>query len=231
MIGWLAKRSRLFARDRRGAVAIEYAMLLPVLLLFSFGILEVSLCMVSLVTLEGGLKQASRFGITAALPTDADVAAVATQIPTAFAGKDNRIKMIMAILNQSTLDLIDLNTATISTQTFNSFSTVATGEPYTDTNLNGQWDPGESFSDTSCPPNGIRDGPGAASGGSGSAGDAGASGAIVVYTVTYNWRIMTPIVGKFLGQPDPGNAGKYIIPMSAQMVVKNEPAVSGNFCK
>jgi hypothetical protein len=149
--------------------------------------------------------------------------------------------MIMAILNQNTLDLIDLNTATITTQTFNSFSAVANGEPFTDTNGDGIWQgpnsgvpgvpaAGESFSDTNC--NGVRDGPGAASGGTGAAGDAGAQGSIVVYTVNYNWRIITPLVGKFLGKPDPNNAGKYIIPMSAQMVVKNEPAVSGSsFCK
>jgi Flp pilus assembly protein TadG len=233
MIGWLAKRSRRFARDRRGAVAIEYALILPVLLLFSFGILEISLCMASLVTLEGGLKQASRFGITSQLPADSvftNDPALAAQVPAAFAGADNRTKMIMAILNQNTLDLIDLNTATITTQTFNSFSAVANGEPFTDTNNDGIWESGEPFSDTNC--NKVRDGPGAATGGTGGSGDAGAQGSIVVYTVNYNWRIITPIVGKFLGQPDPSNAGKYIIPMSAQMVVKNEPAVSGSsFCK
>jgi len=232
MIGWLAKRSRRFARDRRGVVAIEYALLLPVLLLFSFGILEVSLCMASLVTLEGGLKQASRFGVTSQLPTDAQITdpAIAPLIPTAFSGSDNRTKMIMAILNQNTLNLIDLNTATITTQTFNSFSAASTGEPFTDTNNNGTWDAGESFSDTNC--NGVRDGPGAASGGAGAAGDAGAAGAIVVYTVNYNWRILTPMVGPFLGQIDPSRPGHYMIPMAAKMVVKNEPSVSGStFCK
>jgi len=234
MIRWLAQRSRPFARDRRGAVAIEYALLLPVLLLFSFGILEVSLCMASLATLEGGLKQASRFGITSQTPDDsvftANSGALAAQVPAAFAGRDNRIKMIMAILNLNTLNLIDLNTADIKTQTFDSFSQVKTGEPFTDTNNNGIWDPGEPYSDTNC--NKTRDGPGAASGGSGSSGDAGASGAIVVYTVTYNWRIITPLVGKFLGIPDPANPGRYMIPMSAKMVVKNEPSIAGSsFCK
>jgi Flp pilus assembly protein TadG len=228
--GWLARRTRRFARDGRGAVAVEYALLLPTLLMFSFGIMEISLCMASLVTLEGGLKQASRFGVTSQTPSDADVVPYAPLVPTAFSGKDNRTKIIMAILNQNTLDLIDLNTATISTQTFSSFSSVATGEPYTDTNNNGVYDVGEPYSDTNC--NKTRDGPGAASGGSGAAGDSGLSGSIVVYTVNYNWKILTPIVGKFLGKPDPGNSGKYIIPMSAQMVVKNEPSVSGSsFCK
>jgi hypothetical protein len=40
------------------------------------------------------------------------------------------------------------------------------------------------------------------------------------------------MVGPFLGQPDPSRAGRYMIPIKAQMVVKNEPAVSGStFCK
>jgi Flp pilus assembly protein TadG len=128
------------------------------------------------------------------------------------------------------LDLIDLNTATITTQTFTSFSAVANGEPYTDANLNGVWDAGESFSDTNC--NGVRDGPGAASGGGGASGNVGTSGNIVVYTVNYNWKIITPMVGPYLGQVDPSRPGKYMIPMSAQMVVKNEPNLSGSsFCK
>jgi hypothetical protein len=243
MIGWLANRSRLFARDRRGTVAIEYALILPVLLMFSFGIMEISLCMASLVTLEGGLKQASRFGITAQTPSDDDIAKVASEVPTKFNGRDNRTKMIMAILNQNTLNLIDLNddATDIKAQTFDSFSAVGTGEPFTDTNGDGIYQgpnsgvpgvpvTGEPFSDTNC--NGVRDGPGAASGGSGDASDTGVSGSIVVYTVTYDWHILTPIVGQFLGEPDPKHAGKYIIPMSAQMVVKNEPNVSGNsFCR
>jgi Flp pilus assembly protein TadG len=230
MIGWLAKKTRHFTRDRRGAVAIEYAFILPVLLLFSFGIMEISLCMASLVTLEGGLKQASRYGITSQLPSDADMAKYTPFVPTAFAGSDVRTKMIMAILNQNTLNLIDLNTATISTQIFSSFSTSSTGEPFTDTNNDGLWESGESFSDTNC--NGKRDGPGASGGGAGAGGSVGGSGDIVVYKVSYSWKIMTPLVGQFLGQPDPAHAGHYIIPMSAQMVVKNEPAVSGSsFCK
>jgi hypothetical protein len=205
--------------------------------LFSFGILEVSLCMASLATLEGGLKQASRFGITSQSPDDsvftAGGGALAAQVPTPFASADNRTKMIMAILNLNTLNLIDLDTADIKTKTFDSFSAVQTGEPFDDTNNNGVWDPpgspglplGEPYSDTNC--NKTRDGPTP-----GVVGDAGAAGAIVVYTVTYNWRVITPLVGKYLGIPDPTRPGRYMIPMAARMVVKNEPNISGSsFCK
>jgi Flp pilus assembly protein TadG len=244
MSGWLGKKSRSFARDRRGVVAIEYALILPVLLLISFGIMEISLFMASLVTLEGGLKQASRFGITAQSPSDADVAKVAADIPTKFAGRDNRTKLIMAILNENTLDLINLNdTATdISATVFDSFSAAGHGEPFTDTNgdgirqgpnsgLPGVPITGEQYTDANC--NDKYDGPGEAptSGGGGAAADTGAPGAIVLYTVTYNWHIITPLVGQFIGKPDPSNPGRYIIPMSAQMMVKNEPNVSGaSYC-
>jgi Flp pilus assembly protein TadG len=221
MIGWLAKRWRPFARDRRGAVAVEYALILPVMLLFSFGILEVSLCMASLVTLEGGLKEASRYGITSQSTPPADI----DKVPNAFkVGNDNRLMSIGYILNQNTLDLIDLNEATITTQVFSSFSAIKDGEQFTDTNANGHYDVGEPYFDANC--NGVRDGAGASGSG------VGASGNIVVYTVNYNWKILTPIIGQWLGRPDPNNAGKYIIPMSASIVVKNEPALSGaSFCK
>jgi len=202
---------------------IEFAFVFPIVLLLTFGIMEISLFMVSLVTLEGGLKEASRYGITSQSPTAAQMALIQNQIPSSFSGADDRTKQIMAILNQSTLDLIDLNTATVTTKVYTSFSVVKNGEPFNDVNLNGVYNVGEPFSDMNC--NGTRDGPGESSNGVGAAGN------IVVYTVTYNWRVLTPMVGKYLGIPDPNAAGRFIIPMSASIVVKNEPAVSGSsFC-
>lgn len=222
MTGQFSKASfRRFARQGEGATMIEFALIFPIVLMISFGILEISLCMASLVTLEGGLKEASRYGITTQSTAPPDV----NKVPTAFkVGNDNRLMTIGYILNENTLDLIDLNTATITTQVYSSFSAVQDGEQYNDVNLNNQYDVGEPFSDTNC--NGVRDGPGAASTGIGAAGN------IVVYTVAYNWRILTPIIGQWLGKPDPNNAGRYIIPMSSSIVVKNEPNLSGSsFCK
>jgi Flp pilus assembly protein TadG len=224
MTGHSSKASfRRFARQGQGATMIEFALIFPIVLMITFGIIEISLCMASLVTLEGGLKEASRYGITTQSTTL--TSAQQDMVPTAFkVGNDNRLMTIGYILNQNTLDLIDLNAATITTQVYSSFSAVKDGEPYTDTNLNNAYDIGEPFSDTNC--NGVRDGAGAASSGIGAAGN------IVVYTVAYNWRILTPIIGQWLGQPDPNNAGRYIIPMSSSIVVKNEPNLSGSsFCK
>jgi Flp pilus assembly protein TadG len=214
-------RLRRFARSGEGATMIEFALIFPIVLMITFGIIEISLCMASLVTLEGGLKEASRYGIT----SQSDAPPDATKVPTAFkVGNDNRLMTIGYILNQNTLDLINLDQATITTNVYGSFSAIKDGEPFTDTNANGIYDAGEPYSDMNC--NGSRDGAGAASAGIGAAGN------IVVYTVNYNWKILTPIIGQWLGKPDPGSPGRYMIPMSASIVVKNEPNLSGStFCK
>jgi Flp pilus assembly protein TadG len=225
-----ASRLRRFVRQSEGATIIEFALIFPIVLMITFGIMEISLCMASLVTLEGGLKEASRYGITSQSTAPPDI----TKVPTAFkVGNDNRLMTIGYILNINTLDLIDLNTATITTAVYSSFSAVKDGEPFTDLNSNGTYDgpgspgvpaAGEPYSDMNC--NGSRDGAGASGAGVGAAGN------IVVYTVNYNWKILTPIIGQWLGKPDPQNAGRYMIPMGASIVVKNEPQLSGStFCK
>ena len=221
-------RLRRFARNGEGATVIEFALIFPIVLLITFGTIEMSLYMFSLVTLEAGLKQASRYGITSQNPgayfDDPMHADDLAKVPTKFkAHNDPREMMIGLVLNQYTFDVIKLNDADIHTQTYGSFILVKDGEPYTDTNANGQYDSGEPFQDIACPHNGVRDGPGA-----GATESIGASGAIVVYTVTYNWKVMTPMVGQFLGKPDPNAAGRYIIPMKASMVAKNEPNLSGS---
>src|SRR3954468_24413677 len=118
MTGHFAAKLRRFGREAKGATMIEFALVFPVVLMMSFGIMEISLCMASLVTLEGGLKEASRYAITSqsTAPPDANL------VPTAFkVGNDNRLMTIGYILNQHTLDLIDLNQATITTAVFGSF--------------------------------------------------------------------------------------------------------------
>jgi Flp pilus assembly pilin Flp len=222
MTGQFSAKLRRFARNSEGATIIEFALIFPIVLLFTFGTMEISLYMASLVTLEGGLKEASRYGqITSQAPGAVDL----TQVPVPFKTNpaDLRMATIGLILNRYTLDLINLDNATVTTQTFDNFMLAKDGEPYSDLNGNGQWDPGEPWQDIACPiGNGVRDGP------KSTGNSIGGAGAIVVYTITYSWRIMTPIVGQYLGKPDPNAPGRFIIPMSATIVVKNEPAVSGS---
>ena len=222
-----------FARNTEGAMMIEFAFIFPIVLMLTFGVMEISLYMVSMVTLEGGLKEASRYGITSQNPGALSVADLA-QVPTAFkATNDPRTEQIGLILNQYTLNLIDLDKAGVDYKTYDSFMLIKDGEPYTDMNGNGQYDgpssglpgipvTGEPYQNIACPLNSVRDGP------KDTGSSVGVAGQIVVYIITYNWKVMTPIVGQWLGRPDPMNAGRYIIPMKATMVVKNEPALSGS---
>jgi hypothetical protein len=232
--GALLRRLR---RSKDGTAAIEFALILPVLMTLSFGIMEISLCMASLVTLEGGLKQASRYGITDQVQGDLTNGQLG-QVPEPFkdgSPPDPRKEMIGLILNQNTLNLINLDDAEVDISTFDSFSAIKNGEPYTDLDGNHAYSPdydngkdkngnplpkGEPYSDLNC--NGQWDGPGASGSGP------GASGAIVVYTVKYDWKILTPFVGPLLGTL---KNGQYVIPLSASVVVKNEPTLAGStFC-
>jgi Flp pilus assembly pilin Flp len=242
-----AVRLRRFARNGEGATIIEFALIFPFVLLITFGIMEISLYMVSMVTLEGGLKEASRYGITGQTGTHP----AANLVPTAFkSATDTRLETIGMILNQHTLDLINLNNADVKVEIYDSFSATKNGEPYTDlpniptngTPPNGHYDPpgtpgtplipagqpgagtpgGEPYSDMNC--DGSWTGPGKSGTGPGAAGN------IIVYNIKYDWQVLTPIIGKFIGTPN--GSGGYKIPMAATMVVKNEPALSGSsFCK
>jgi len=241
MTGQFSAKLRRFARNSEGATIVEFALIFPIVLMMTFGTMEISLYMASMVTLEGGLKEASRYGITSK-PQSALTGTEKTEVPLAFKDDDNpRLEMIGLILNRHTLNLIDLDKAEVDEEIFDSFSVVKDGEPYNDLadhpNVgnppNGKYDgpgtagfppDGEPFSDMNC--DGVWTPKGPKGTGPGAPGD------IVAYTVKYNWKVLTPIVGQFLGKPDPDAPGRFIIPMTATIVVKNEPNVSGSsFCK
>src|ERR1700754_5068031 len=94
---------RRVARETQGATMIEFAFIFPIVLMLTFGILEISLCMASLVTLEGDLKQASRYGITSQ-PQGGLNADQRKLVPISFkkTPENPRLEMIGVSLNQNT---------------------------------------------------------------------------------------------------------------------------------
>ncbi|MER2519496.1 MAG: TadE/TadG family type IV pilus assembly protein [Bdellovibrionales bacterium] len=44
---------------------------------------------------------------------------------------------------------------------------------------------------------------------------------IVVYTVTYPWKFLTPMIGELIGTQDTG--GNWVVNLQSQIVVRNEP--------
>ena len=176
--------------DERGVAAIEFAMVLPLLCLLTFGVIEMGMILATLTTLEGGLKEASRYGITGQSPND-----------------QTRIERIRAILDHHTLNLVDFDEAVFTVKTYPSFSGVGQPEPYSDSNGDGEYTEGETYTDINKE--------GSWSADQGAAG-AGMGGEVVSYTVTVPYHIMTPFAGELIA--DDG-----ILPLAATIVVRNEP--------
>ena len=129
------------ARDQRGSAAFEFAYALPIIATAVVGLLELSMIMFVSALMEGGLRDASRFAITGAVP----------------AGM-SREQAIVNIVNDRTLGLLELTTADVSLRVYTSFDQVGQSEPLTvDVNGNGCYDPGNSYTDVNGNGNGSWD--------------------------------------------------------------------------
>lgn len=180
-----------FRRAERGAAAVEWAFIGPVLVLLLLIFIELCLMMFTHQMVEGGVRDASRWGITG--QTDG--------------GGLTREQYVAKVIKENTMGLIDDSDITVTTKVYPTFSDVGKGEPFTDANGNGKYDPGESFTDINT--NGVWDSDQGATG-------AGGGGDIVQYKVEYKWTVFSPIL-----QPFAGPGGKFTFETS--VVVKNEP--------
>ncbi|MBI1273961.1 MAG: pilus assembly protein [Alphaproteobacteria bacterium] len=174
----------------RGSTAVEFAFIAPVLFSVMLGTIEVSMIMFVQHQLEGAAYNASRTGKTGYKE----------------AGK-TQTETIKAALIKHLSNVIDTDEITISSEAYTTFSKVGQPEPYVDANGNGHWDTGENFTDVNG--NGTYDTDQGKTG-------AGSSSEIVVYTIGYPWKIMTPLMSEIFG-----NNGDY--PLEAKIVVRNEP--------
>ena len=117
-------------RDRRGSAAVEFALMAPVLILTITGIMEVSMVLAVSSLMEGGLRDAARFGITGYTPPGV-----------------TREEQIRNIIGKATVGLIDMNQANIQTLVYPSFGDIGQPEPWDDQNSNGTYDVGEPYTD------------------------------------------------------------------------------------
>jgi len=180
-------------RDRRGASALEFAIGGPVLLLAMVAVMELGTVMFMNSALEGGIRDAARFGITGFVP--------------AGTTREDAIRSIVA---EHTYGMVDAAALDIQFTIYPSFGTIGAPEPYDDTApANGSYDQGENFQDING--NGQWDADMGAAG-------SGGPGDIVVYTVRYNWPLMTPVFTSFVAEGG-------TLPLEASVAVRNEPFI------
>ncbi len=171
-----------------GVATLEFAMIAPVLLLLMMGIVEFSLVTFTMSVMEGATSYTARYGKTGYT-----------------AAGSTREEQIVANIENRTGGLLDPDNIDISTQVYSAFDNVGDPEPFTDTNNNLTYNVGEPYSDINGNSQWDAD-----------MGDAGLGDAndVVVYTVSYPWNLMTPIIGAIIGST---------FNITVRTVVKNEP--------
>jgi len=180
-------RARLL-RDESGAAIVEAALVIPVLLLLTLGAIELSISIFLGASLESAVLQASRSGITGNTT-----------------GGVSREERIRDIIEENTYGFLDMDKVKIETLVYSDFADIGKPEPFEDANGNGSYDMGEVFSDING--NGMWD-PDMGAAGMGDTGD------IVLYRVTYDWGIITPLIQAVLG-----NSMRHV----SSVAVRNEP--------
>jgi len=185
----IRKGSRTLARCEDGVTAIEFAFIAPVFLLMVMGIIEFSMIMFTSTVMESATTSTARLGKTGFV-----------------AEGSTRQQDIINNVSNKTAGLLTPGNINITTKVYANFDEIGQPEPcvspaaspcpgtpgvnFVDVNGNGQWDSDMGLA------------------GLGNAGD------IVVYTVSYPWAVMTPIISAIIGT-------NYNI--TARTVVRNEP--------
>lgn len=168
-----SRRCLRFLRNKEGITSIEFAFVVPIMLLLVMGIIEFSMIMFVSIAMESATATTSRLGKTGYVTE----------------GKSREQEIIDSI-KLHTAGLLDPNKIVITTTIYPAFKDVGKAEPYTDSNGNGMYNVGEAYTDVN--------GNGQWDDDMGEAG-AGDPGDIVLYNVSYPWHINTPIVQSVVG--------------------------------
>ncbi len=164
---------RRLAACARGATALEFALVLPVLLLTTVGTIEMAIVLFIGSSMEAAVIEASRFGITGG--EDEDM---------------TREDRVLTIVAERTYGLLDMGRVELDTLVYDSFEDIGKPEPFVDANGNGVRDAGEAFTDINGNAQWDAD--------MGAAGLGGPE-AIVVYRLSYDWGVVTPMIRGIVG--------------------------------
>jgi hypothetical protein len=156
-----------------GKAIVEFALIAPIFLAITLSIFEFSGIMFVQTLLEGGAREASRYGLTGQQPEGV-----------------SRNAMILEIVSENSYGIIDVDELEMTTLVYGDFSDVGQPEPFTDENDNDAYDAGEPYTDVN--------GNGSWDDDMGAAG-LGGPGEVVVYQMRYDWPIMIPLFQPFFG--------------------------------
>jgi hypothetical protein len=156
-----------------GAAAVEFAFVLPVLLLFALGTIESAIVLFIRASIESAVLEASRYGVTGG-----------------EAGM-SRSERVLQIVEERTYGLLEPEKIELETLVYDDFDDIGKPEPFADANGDGFHEAGESFTDVNG--NGTWDP---------DMGKAGLGGrnAVVVYRLSYAWGIVTPMLREAMGE-------------------------------
>ncbi|HEY4135033.1 MAG TPA: TadE/TadG family type IV pilus assembly protein [Alphaproteobacteria bacterium] len=172
---FLIDRFRRLLQDRAGSTLLEFAYAFPIIVMAAVALIELLMIMFVSSLMEGGLRDASRFGITGGL------------LPGV-----TREQAIIDTVNDRTLGLLSLTPDNVHMRIYKSFDQVGQPEPLiVDLNHNGRYDAGDTYTDVNG--NGHWDEDMAASG-------AGGAGDVVVYDIVVDWPLLTPLMVPFIGE-------------------------------
>ncbi|HLN23220.1 MAG TPA: TadE family protein [Patescibacteria group bacterium] len=183
-------------RNCRGTTAIEFALLGPYIIMLFLATLDIGRLMVIQTSLEAAARVASRYATT----TTAQALATTT-----------RDAQIQAQITAALDPWVNTSTLVITKLVYPAFNEIGQPEPYTDVGNVGHYVQGDPYTDVN--------GNGQWDADMGAAGDGGA-GSIVVYKLSVNTTLWTPILFPLVSSST-GTNGVYT--HTAQMVIQNEP--------
>lgn len=189
LIGRSLKLLERARADTEGAVAVEFALLITPLILLMFAIVELAWYFFLSAALEGAVLHASRYGATN--QEDASL---------------TREEAIEKIISDNTWGYVDTkaDTFSITTLVYDNFEDIGQAEPYTDANLNEQYDAGEDYSDVN--------GNGQWDEDTGAVGLGGAN-EIVLYQVKFTRKTLTGVLDPVMK----------LVEHEATVALRNEP--------
>ena len=197
----IPRRAAALVRDTSGATIVEFALVLPVLLLTLLGLFDLGYNMYTAQMLQGAIQNAARLStLQGASDKQAGIDAVVT-------------RAVHAVVPNASLGF--------NRKAYASFSDVARPEDFTDINANGTCDAGEPFEDANA--NGTWDAD-AGSDGFGGARDA------VLYTVTVNYPRAFPVARLIPGQSDHLALTAVTVLRNQPFNIQNAPAATTGNC-